>query len=182
MENEIVEVGMPLDGQLVYYHDMLLKHGLKLVYMCITHDLYYSKQESFDGLSEKQIKDSCIRLRFSNEATNTQPLDDIEKIVNREKELIEQGYKKVFDTIKFDYHYTKDGMYSRVQLQDIKDLGLLVYYDNKNYYSYPPQKQRELLINELNSYGFNFKQTDLGLDKLRTFYYKKKMYSENQNK
>ena len=68
-----------------------------------------------------------------------------------------------------------------IQLQDIKDIGLLVYYNNHDYNDYTPEKQRKCLIDELNSYGFNFKETDLGLDKLRPFYYGKKMYSENQN-
>ena len=72
-------------------------------------------------------------------------------------------------------------MKSRVQLQNIKDVGLLVYYDNPDYYNEPLDEQRKLLFNELNSYGFNFKETDLGLDKLRTLYYKKEMFSKNQN-
>ena len=40
---------------------------------------------------------------------------------------------------------------------------------------------RKKLIDELNSYGFDFNYSDLGLDKLRTLYYGKEMYSENQN-
>ena len=72
-------------------------------------------------------------------------------------------------------------MKSRVQIQDIKDIGLLVYYDNPKYYKYDENKQRKLLLEELNSYGFNFKENDLGLDKLRTLYYGKEMYSKNQN-
>ena len=72
-------------------------------------------------------------------------------------------------------------MKSRVQLQNIKDVGLLVYYDNPDYYNEPLDEQRKLLFNELNSYGFDFKETDLGLDKLRTLYYKKEMFSKNQN-
>ena len=41
-------------------------------------------------------------------------------------------------------------------------------------------KKHKKLLEELNSYGFEFKETDLGLDKLRTLYYGKKMYSLNQ--
>ena len=72
-------------------------------------------------------------------------------------------------------------MKSKIQLQDIKDIGLLVYYDNPDYYEYAEDEQRTLLLKELNSYGFNFKETDLGLDKLRTLYYNKEMFSKNQN-
>ena len=177
----IVEVGLPLKKNLIYYHDMLQKHGLELVFACITHDLYYSETTNFDGLTENQMKNACVRLRLSGGLINETSSAKNKQISKQEKELIKQGYIKVFDTIKFDFHYAKAGMNSRVQLQDIKDIGLLVYFDNKDYYKYPLKKQRELLINKLNSYGFRFKQTDLGLDKLRTLYYGKKMYSENQN-
>ncbi len=177
----IVEVGMPLKKSLIYYHDMLQKHGFELVFACITHDLYYAKNKDFDGLTEKQIKDSCIRLRLSGGGINTKPLGDNAKMLEKEKELIGQGYIKVFDTIKLDFQYKNSGMINYIQLQDIKDIGLLVYYNNNSYDNYSPEKQRKLLLAELNSYGFKFKETDLGLDKLRTFYYGKKMYSENQN-
>ena len=103
------------------------------------------------------------------------------ELLKRERELIDDGYVKVFDTIKFDFQYCHSSMKSRVQLQNIKDVGLLVYYDNPDYYNEPLDEQRKLLFNELNSYGFDFKETDLGLDKLRTLYYKKEMFSKNQN-
>lgn len=72
-------------------------------------------------------------------------------------------------------------MVSKIQIQQIENIGLLVYYDNKNYYKYDLEQQRKMLIKELNSYGFNFENDVLGLDKLRTLYYKKEMYSKNQN-
>ena len=99
----------------------------------------------------------------------------------KEKSLIENNYKKVFDTIKIDFQYCNQSMKSKIQLQDIKDIGLLVYYDNPDYYELPLKEQRKKLIDELNSYGFDFEYSDLGLDKLRTLYYGKEMYSENQN-
>lgn len=65
-------------------------------------------------------------------------------------------------------------MVSKVQLQEIDNIGLLVYFDNKEYYDYDLDKQRKMLIDELNSYGFNFNYETLGLDKLRTLYYGEK--------
>lgn len=85
------------------------------------------------------------------------------------------------EIVLLDFQYVKENMKSKVQLQDIKDIGLLVYYDNPDFYSYSEDEQRKLLLNELNSYGFEFNENDLGLDKLRTLYYKKEMYSKNQN-
>lgn len=169
---------MKLDKNLIYYHDLLIKNGLKLDFSCITHDVYYTKN-NLDGLTENQMKNSCIRLRFCNEINHLEK--DKSELEKREEELIKDGYAKVFDTIKFDFQYYNENMKSKVQLQDIKDIGLLVYYDNPDYYKYPLDIQRKLLLEELNSYGFDFNENDLGLDKLRTLYYKKEMFSLNQN-
>ena len=174
----VLEVGFKLDKSLIYYHDMLVKNGLILDFSCITHDIYYT-DKNLDGLTENQMKNSCIRLRACDGINKE--ITDKTKLDNNEKSLIENGYKKVFDTIKIDFQYCNKSMKSKVQLQDIKDIGLLVYYDNPDYYELPLKEQREKLIDELNSYGFDFKYSDLGLDKLRTLYYQKEMFSENQN-
>lgn len=184
MAKLVVEVGMPLDKSLIYYHDMLMRHGLDMQFACVTHDLYYTKAENFDeALTDSQIKNEWVRLRHLEGVIgiNKRPKDDINEIVRKEKDLLAQGYRKVFDTIKFDFQYHKEGMTGYIQLQDIKDLGLLLYYDNGHYYELPLDEQRKALFNELNSYGFNFKETDLGLDKLRTLYFGKPMFSKNQN-
>lgn len=175
---EIVEVGMKLDNSISYYHDLLIKNGLRLDFCCITHDIYYTK-EDLNGLTENQMKNSCIRIRHVSKINGENESES--DLLEKEQKLIDDGYEKIFDTIKFDYQYCNDTMKSKVQLQDIKDIGLLVYYDNPDYYLYPPKEQRGLLLKELNSYGFNFKENDLGIDKLRTLYYKKEMFSENQN-
>lgn len=73
-------------------------------------------------------------------------------------------------------------MNSKIQLQEIKNIGLLVYYDNPIYYELPLEDQRRKLIDELISYGFDaLNYNTLGIDKLRTLYYKKECYSKNQN-
>lgn len=57
----------------------------------------------------------------------------------------------------------------------------LLEQENKKFYHLPLDQQHKALLKELNSYGFDFKENDLGVDKLRTLYYGKKMYSKNQN-
>ena len=171
MENFVVEVGMKLDKNLNYYKKQLKRNGLKQIFKCTTHDIYFTKEKSFDGFSENQIKKSCIRIR------NPQKKEDKLKIEN----LLKEGYRKVFDTIKKDYHYQSKDMKSRIQLQIIKKIGLVVYYDNPDYYNFPLDKQRKLLLKELNSYGFSFNTNELGIDKLRTLCYGKEMFSKNQN-
>ncbi len=170
MKKLIVEVGIKLNKPFEFYDNMLKEHGLKQVFSCETKDLYYTKESSFEGFSEKQIKDSCIRIRNPKITS-----------IKMEKNLIKEGYVKVFETIKKDYHYANENMNNRIQLQLIDKVGLVVYYDNSKYYNLPLLEQRKLLINELNLFGFNFKQEDLGIDKLRTLYYGKEMFSLNQN-
>lgn len=170
MEEIIVEVGMKLNNKFNYYKKLLNKHGLKQVFRCKTHDLYFTKEKSFDGFTENQIKNSCIRIRNPKK-------DDEIKIQN----LLNEGYYKVFDTIKKDYHFSNNEMKSRVQIQKIKNIGLVVYYDNPNYYKFSIDQQRQMLLKELNSYGFSFEIDELGIDKLRTLYYEKEMFSKNQN-
>ena len=170
MEELVVEVGFLLNKKFRYYDKLLKNNGVSLVFKCTTHDIYFTKNKDFDGLTENQIKNSCIRLR------NPQKKDKA-KI----KELLNDGYKKVFDTIKKDFHYANAKMKSRIQLQIIKNIGLVVYYDNPDYYKNSLDEQRKMLIDELNSYGFNFKYDELGIDKLRTLYYCKQLFSKNQN-
>jgi len=170
MKKLVVEVGMKLNKSLKYYKKLLESNGLKQVYKCTTHDIYFTKEKSFDGLNENQIKNSCIRIRNPKRSDKT-------KI----KQLINDGYKKVFNTTKKDFHFVTETMKSMVQLQVIKKIGLVVYYDNPDYYNFSLDKQRELLFKELNSYGFNFNINDLGIDKLRTLHYKKELFSKNQN-
>lgn len=191
-EKIIVEVAFKLEKELDYYEKILMKNGLSKVFSVITHDIYYTKN-NLDDMSEYEMKKACIRLRScNNKDYDIQNCNDEyinkKKVKNNclsmlifDKMMKKRGYVKVFDTIKHDYHYYKDGMTSRIQIQDTKDIGLLLYYDNEKYYGIPENEQRRMLIDELNSYGFSFNYDILGFDKLRTLYYKEDKYSNNQN-
>lgn len=186
----VVEVGIKLDKSFEYYDDILKGNGLINDYQVVTHDIYYTNQ-GLEGLSENEMKKACIRLRSCDDGDFIVQNNLIDNLTIKEvlkddlksfESLLESfGYKKVFDTKKEDFHYCKEGMQNKIQLQKIDDVGLLVYYDNKDYYRFDLDKQRKLLIDELNLYGFDFSYDVLGLDKLRTLYYKKEMYSKNQN-
>lgn len=187
----IVEVGFKLDKNLEYYDKILKSNGLENNFNCETRDIYYTKYD-LNGLTESEMKEKCIRLRnvnykeeykIENNLIHSLNIDFVNRneLSNFENKLKAHGYFKVFDTKKKDHHYYKKGMNTKVQLQEIEDIGLLVYLDNSNYYELPLEEQRNKLIDELNSYGFDFKYTDLGLDKLRTLYYKEEKYSKNQN-
>ena len=200
----VVEVGFKLDKDIKYYENILNKSGAVNRFNCRTHDIYWTNK-NLDNMSENEMKNACIRLRitegfggvdFSGKSTKSYrfqnadnfvvtksnqselTLDEVNKYIS---EIESKGYKKVFDTKKVDYQYSIGNMKSRIQLQDILDIGLLLYYDNPDYYELSLDEQRNNLIDELNSYGFDFSYDTLGLDKLRTLYYKKEMFSKNQN-
>ena len=189
----VVELGLYLDRPYIYYENILKQNGLKCVFECVTHDLYYTNNDfsNIDNMTEKELKDVCIRVRKVNDGDyeiQNKILKEYKRkkikssnINKLEKELKKYGYRKVFDTIKYDHHWYKEGMNTRVQLQETKDIGLLVFLDNKAYYELDLETQRRKIIDELNSYGFNFNYDTLGLDKLRTLYYRKEMFSNNQN-
>lgn len=200
----VVEVGFKLEHDIRYYKEILEKNNAINRFNCKTHDIYWTNKD-LNGLSESEMKNSCIRLRmteglggldfsgasrisyrFQNANNFIVKKDNQKEITHEEvenyvKEIEMKGYKKVFDTTKTDYQYSIGNMKSRIQLQEIENIGLLLYYDNPDYYELPLKEQRIKLIDELNSYGFHFKYNDLGLDKLRTLYYGKEMFSENQN-
>ena len=189
----VVELGLYLDRPYLYYEDILKQNGLKCVFECVTHDLYYTNNDfsNIDNMTEKELKDVCIRVRKVNDGDyeiQNKILKEYKrkkikssKINKLEKEFKRYGYRKVFDTIKYDHQWYKEGMTTRVQLQETKDIGLLVFLDNKAYYEFDLENQRRKLIDELNSYGFNFNYDTLGLDKLRSLYYRKECFSKNQN-
>ena len=187
----IVEVGFKLNEDFNYYDTLLKSNGLENDFNCETHDIYYTKSD-LTGLTENEMKRKCIRLRnvsfkngykIQNNLIDELDLEVVQKeeLTNFENLIKKFGYVKVFDTKKKDHHYFKEGMNSKIQLQEIDEIGLLVYFDNSIYYDLPLEEQRNKLIDELNSYGFYFSYDVLGLDKLRTLFYGEEKYSKNQN-
>ena len=121
----VVELGVKLNNDFKYYDNMLKSNGLKNDFKVLTYDIYCTNQ-SLEGLSENEMKKACIRLRSCNNGDykvqnnlirdlNIQEISDFE-LTNFENSLLELGYKKIFDTTKRDFHYSKDGMNSRSEI------------------------------------------------------------------
>ena len=86
----IVEVGFLLKDDLSYYDNLLKNHCLINDNNVITHDIYYTNKELI-GLSEKEIKDSCIRLRSCNNdnyKVQNNLLSGIDKTIVSQDELM----------------------------------------------------------------------------------------------
>jgi hypothetical protein len=195
----IVEVGLKLNKPLEYYHEILLAHGAENTFNCNTHDLYWTNQD-LSMLTESGIKSACVRYRRcrkieghdnseDGEMQNFQIFNPAfydtficpEKCLSEYEELFKKaGWKKVFDTKNQDYQYKIGNMKSRIQLQHIEGYELYLYYDNPALYYLPSDAQRMALIDELNSYGFNFTYDTLGFDKLRSMHSGTICQSKNQ--
>ena len=65
---EIVEVGIKLSKNFSYYDNFLKNNGFYNDFNVKTHDIYYTNKK-LDGLSENEIKNSCIRLRSCNDSS-----------------------------------------------------------------------------------------------------------------
>ena len=106
--------------------------------------------------------------------------DNIEQITNLG--LSENGeipsYTYDVDTKKIDNQYKIGNMKNRIQLQQIDNIGLVLYYDNPDYYDKDLKEQKTLLTQELNTYGFNFSENEKNIDKLRSLYNDKIVYNE----
>ena len=64
-----------------------------------------------------------------------------------------------------------------LQLQDIEDLGLMVYYYNPKYFYDNANKQNEMLIKDLKDWNLIFRY-DEDIDKLKSIMNKKIYFSE----
>lgn len=207
MEELVLEVGMLLDKDYDFYVKLMEKAGAVNCYNCETHDIYYTNKSfnELEAMTENQIKMSCIRFRTSNgfggtcfsgdykvrisvqnykiykdNAKDNFQIDEKE-FSKLKKQLEDDGWYLIFDTFKVDYQYKIGDMQSALQFQEIDNIGLVLYYDNPEYYKFNAKRQREALLDELNSYGFEFKYEDLGIDKLKTLLIGESCFSENQN-
>ncbi len=208
MDKTVVEIGMLLTEEPEIYEKILENAGAVNMYSCETHDLYWTnkKYAELEKMTENEIKKVCIRLRLcsgvggkewngddalSGSFDNFKIYDpaaddkfkvDMDEFKQIQAELEGAGWYLIFDTFKTDYQYKIDDMKSRIQIQEIDTIGLMLYYDNPDYYMVEDvDAQREMLIDELNGYGFSFSKDELGVDKLRTLLTGKTCYSKNQN-
>lgn len=169
-----VEVGYLCNNSINYYDDLLKKQKVDNYFNTCVKDIYYSKKDinKLQEMASNDIKESCIRIRFSKSITNNSRYkkfriqnyegllnifnDDFyayREFDNIQRKLIENGFKKVISTEKIDYQYM-DGY---LQLQDVQDIGLIVYYYNPKYFYESVDVQKKLLTQELKEIGFEFK-------------------------
>lgn len=185
-----VEVGFKVKQSQEECEKLLKKDGYSLLFNTETHDLYFTNKKITKKMTEQEIKFSCIRFRhtkgtcrfdnfnlFDTTRPNKFKSDMVEasEIITK---LINNGFKKVFDTFKTDYIYKKGNAYH--QLQNINKIGLLDYYYDEDVFSKSPKEQFEFLTKNMLKLGFKL-EYDEGVDKLRTILSGKLCFSKNQN-
>lgn len=166
---------------------ILLDKEFKNLFKTKTRDIYFGKDIDFDGKTEEEIKRSLIRFRNLDKIENLKVFDkslpdrlNVDKKLRKEhiKKLKKAGYKIIFDTYKTDWVYEKDNCCH--QLQDIKNIGLLDYvYVKFNEENLTEEEMFEIVKKHILKLGFEL-EFDLGVDKLRSLYYKELKFSQNQ--
>ncbi len=208
MENTNVEIGMLLDEDVEFYQSMLENQGGEIAFSCETHDLYYTNKtrSELEKMTEKQIKDSCVILRevwafggsefngdfaesylaknynLFNENKKDSFSFNCQELKKYIAELEEKDWLLFFDTFKRCYEYKMPKTNSKIKLEEIDNVGLVVYYSNSDNNNMEEELQRKALIDELNAFGFSFDYKEQGIDKLRTLLSGRPHFSNNQNK
>lgn len=176
----MIEIGMKLPYNLSYYQRQLDYNRFNLVETRGIHDVYYSNK-NVRGLTEVEMNSACVRLRTVSKNLEYS-YDMSQECVDEQSRLLHAGYRKICEIVALQCLYSRSDKLCRLRLEQIQNLGLLVYYNNPSLAGLPKLTQRDRLIDELNDYGFYFNHSDLGVDKLRTFYYGFETYSLIQGK
>lgn len=159
----IVEIELPIKGNKDEIDKMLKNKGFEEFYKVLTITSYYKLKKDHD-LTHNTLKSRCKKLRYVEPLVkfqnNYQNYKDwiknyeLEECVKEEKDLLNNGYEKIYTDEKIDYVYkncTENEMF--FQIQEIKDDCLIIAYDNKNYYELDEIMQREKLIQDILKYG-----------------------------
>lgn len=167
---EKIEVSFKISGNQMTVVNKILTKGFTLLWKVKTIDKYYCKPNS----NITNLKEKCLRLRKVESLSNdsiTYYFEDYSLLNVSEKNklndfkilkeddynyldetLKKMNFKEFLTTNKIDYVLKKENYI--FQIQDIKDCGLIVSYDNEDYSNYNYQEQKSLLIADLEKFGF----------------------------
>ena len=188
--NEPIEIGFQIMETKEEAEKILLENGFINIFKTAhTRDIYFGKDVNFEHKTEEEIKCSLIRLRGVSLFENLQLLDksfpegkvfvDFKTAFSYVDRMFKEGYDVVFYTEKTDWIYEKGNCWH--QLQDVKDVGLIDYVYSKDFAEIAKSKEEqfEMLKKHITDLGLHLKY-DLGIDKLRTLYYKQIKFSKDQ--
>ncbi len=185
----IEEIELKISGTKEEIEKHLLNQGFSVFFKRRTIANYYLPPNEEIG-EHKTLKDRCVRLRTSfkideeirklgfrkldlSESQDEEKLS-LKEAKKLEKQLLKDGYQLIHTDDKTDFVYILKEKDLAFQIQDIEGLGIIVAYDNKDYYNLPSKKQREKLIKDVEHYGIkiqDYNQVDrfTGIDKSKKF-------------
>ena len=161
-----VEVEFKIAGTKEDNEKLLLSQDFVLFYKRHIITNYYLPPEVDEN--SKGLKEKCVRIRKSircdKDGTDVDGVSIFNKKkepsnrqnIKQEKQYLKAGYKHILTDDKYDWVFMhKDYATNKIsfQLQDIKGIGLIVAYFNKNYYGKPKKEQTELLIKDIVNAG-----------------------------
>lgn len=189
-KNSGIEVAFKINETKEEAEKILLEKGFVNIFKTAhTRDIYFGKNIDFQDKTEEEIKNSLIRLRGVSLFENLQLLDksfpegkvyvDFKTAFSYVDRMFKEGYDVIFDTEKTDWIYERGKCWH--QLQHIKDIGLLdyVYSAEIAEMGYSEEDQFEILKKQMEDLGLHL-EYELGVDKLRSLYYKEIKFSKNQ--
>lgn len=164
-----IEVSLKITGNQDKITNELIEKGFSILWKVKTIDKYYIKNDHI-VFDIDDFKNNYVRLRqtkslidqkinyyfddpFSLTIFDTPVLK--ENNINDFEIKLEETFKRLFTTVKIDFVLKKDDYI--FQIQDIESCGLIVSYDNEKYINYNSEEQRQLLIKDLEEFGFNIK-------------------------
>ena len=173
-----IEVQLKIEGTKEDNIDNLISQEFEKVKSCRTIANYYlPKDKIIDDTSK--LKEDCVRIRkskfdkyeegfklgnsilLSEMACNVEITKERKEIkiqtdqeaIELEKYLIENGFELIYTDDKKDNIYKLDDQNIVFQIQDIKDFGLIIAYDNIKYDNLSIEDQRKKLIDDILKYN-----------------------------
>lgn len=173
-----IEVQLKIEGTKEDNIDNLISQEFEKVKSCRTIANYYlPKDKIIDDTSK--LKEDCVRIRkskfdkyeegfklgnsilLSEMACNVEITKERKEIkiktdqeaIELEKYLIENGFQLIYTDEKDDNVYKLNNQNIVFQIQDIKDFGLIIAYDNIKYDNLSIEDQRKKLIDDILKYN-----------------------------
>lgn len=161
--------------------------------ICTTgiEERYYCDKD-ISNMTENEIEVICLKASKNCNGFSIQNNDslkkriDVDHLTEEEKELIlkdsisfdeidyyekcllELGYEKKIVCKEQHYYYQNKEDNVIIELQKVEGIGLLLYYDNPQYFNMSIDEQKKQLISDLSyNYGFDIPEDCINFDKLR---------------
>ena len=180
----VVEIELLIKDSKMEVINKLIRHGFNKMHACRTIANYYLPPGCrIDDVNK--IKEYCVRLRksivdnyiegfalgnskllksfdfynFNDTDGEIKISTDVEALA-LEKSMIDAWFKLIYTDDKDDTILEFNNKEIVFQIQELKNIGLIVAYDNPNYYELSYEEQRNKLIADVLNFGIELQDFD----------------------